>query len=105
LEVSQAAVLNRLRNSLGMKNFHVRWVPHQLTTELQATKLAKCRELLPVLEALQKNNFRKVVTEDESWFYLEMGDPAQWSVRRDNVATKTKPMIGTPKFMLTVRCG
>jgi hypothetical protein len=45
--------------------------PHHRKSELQATKLAKCRELLSVPEALQKNNFRKVVTEDESWFYLE----------------------------------
>jgi hypothetical protein len=88
-----------------MKNFHVRWVPHQLTSELQGTRLANCRELLPMLEALQKNNFRKVVTGDESWFDLEMGHSAQWSVRRDAMATKTKPMIDTPKFMLTVMWG
>jgi hypothetical protein len=78
LGVSQATVLNRLHNSLGMKNLHVRWVPHQLTSELQATRLAKCRERLPMLEALQKNNFR------------------------DDVARKTKPTISTPKFILTV---
>jgi uncharacterized membrane-anchored protein len=42
---------------------------------------------------------------DESWFYLETGHSAQWSVCRDDVATKTKPMIGTPKFMLTVMLG
>ena len=105
LGVSHATVLNRLHNSLGMKNFHVRWVPHQLTSELQATRLAKCRELLPILEALQRNNFRNVVTGDESWFYLETGHSAQWSVCRDDVATKTKPTISTPKFMLTVIWG
>jgi histone-lysine N-methyltransferase SETMAR len=102
LGVSQATVLNRLHNSLGMKNFHVRWVPHQLTSELQATTLAKCRELLPMLEALQKSNSRKVVTRDESWFDLETGHSAQWSVCRDDVATKTKSTISTPKFMLAV---
>jgi hypothetical protein len=58
-----------------------------------------------MLEALQKNNFRKVVTGDESWFYLETEHSVQWSLCRDNVVTKTKPMIGTPKFMLTVMWG
>jgi hypothetical protein len=105
LGVSQATVLNRLHNSPGMKNFHVRWVPHQLTSELQTTTLAKCSELLPMLEALQKTNFRKVVTGDESLFYLEMGHSAQWSVCRDDVATKTKSTISTPKFMMTVMWG
>jgi hypothetical protein len=58
-----------------------------------------------MLDALQKNNFRKVVTGDESWFYHETGHSAQWSVCRDDVATKTKPTISTPKFMLTVMWG
>jgi hypothetical protein len=101
----EATVLNRLHNSLGMKNFHVRWAPHQLTNELQTTRPAKCREILPMLEALQKNDFGKVVTGDESRFYLKTGHSAQWFVYRDNVATKTKPMIDTPKFILTVMRG
>jgi hypothetical protein len=88
-----------------MKNFHVQWASQQLTSELQATRLAKCREILPMLEALQKNNFRKVVTGDGSWFSLETGHSAQWSVCRDDMATKTKSMIGTPKFTLTVMGG
>jgi hypothetical protein len=58
-----------------------------------------------MLEALQKNNFRKGVTGDESWFYLETGHSAQWSVCRDDVATKTKPTISTPKCTLTVMWG
>jgi hypothetical protein len=105
LAVSQATVLNRLHNSLGTKNVHVRWVPHQLTSELQATRLAKCRELLPIFEALKKNHFRKVVTGDENWFYLQTEHSTQWSVCRDDVATQTNPTIGTPKFMLTVMWG
>jgi hypothetical protein len=55
-----------------------------------------------MLEARQKNSLRKVVTGDESWFYLETGHSAQWSVCRDDVASKTKPTISTPKFMLTL---
>jgi transcriptional antiterminator len=53
LGISQATVLNHLHNSLGMKNFHVRWVPHELTSEFQVTRLAKCPELLSMLEAVQ----------------------------------------------------
>jgi hypothetical protein len=76
LAVWQGTVLNRLHNSLAIKNHHVRWVPHQLTSELHATRLAKCREFLPMLEALQKNNSHKVATGDESWFDLETGHSA-----------------------------
>jgi hypothetical protein len=98
LAVSQATALNRLHNLLGMKNFHVRWVPPQLTSELQARRL-------PMLKAMQKNNFRKVMTGNESRFSLKTGHSAQWSVCRDDVGTTTKPTIGAPKFMLTVMWG
>jgi hypothetical protein len=58
-----------------------------------------------MLEALQRNNFRTVVTGDENWFDLETGHSAQWSVCGDDVPPKTKPTIGTPKFMSTVMWG
>jgi hypothetical protein len=64
--------------------------------------MAKSRELLSMLEALQRTNFHKAVTGDESWFYLETAHSAQWSVCRDDSSTKTNPMIGTPKLNLTV---
>jgi hypothetical protein len=40
LDVSPAAVLSRLHNSLGMKNFHLRWIPHQLTDDLRQVRVA-----------------------------------------------------------------
>jgi hypothetical protein len=83
-----------------MNNFHVRWVPHQLTSDVRATRLAKFRELLPMLEPLRKNNFGRVVTEDDGWFYLETEHSAQWSICHDDVAPKTNPIISSPKFML-----
>jgi hypothetical protein len=39
------------------------------------------------------------------WFYIETENSAQWSVCRNDVATKTNQVIGTPKFMLTVMWG
>jgi hypothetical protein len=48
---------NRLHNSLGMKNFHLRWVSHQLTDDLRQMRVAKCSELLRALEAMQRTHF------------------------------------------------
>jgi hypothetical protein len=45
LDVSPATVLGSLNNSLGMKNFHLHWVPHQLTHDLRQVSVAKCGEL------------------------------------------------------------
>jgi hypothetical protein len=48
-------------------------VPHQLASELQATRLAKRRELLPMLANLQKNNFAKLQSEMRAGFLLKWG--------------------------------
>jgi hypothetical protein len=54
--------LSRLHNSLGMKNFHLPWVPHQLADGLRQVRVAKCGELLRALEAVQRTHFRHIIT-------------------------------------------
>jgi hypothetical protein len=53
LDVLPATVLNHLYNSLEMKIFHLRWVPHQLAGDLRQVRVAKCAKLLRALEAMQ----------------------------------------------------
>jgi hypothetical protein len=60
-----------------MKNFHVRLILHGLTEKLRESRLEKCRELLPMLEGMDGNNFRSLVTGDESWFTLEFQHSAK----------------------------
>jgi hypothetical protein len=55
----------------GDDNFHLCWVPHQLTDDLRQVKVAKCGEPLLALEAMQRSHFRHIIAGDESWFYLE----------------------------------
>jgi hypothetical protein len=71
LDVSQTTILNHLRDSLGMKLFHLRWIPTQLTEQLRASRIQKYQELLPVRERMEANEFRNILTGDESWFVLE----------------------------------
>jgi hypothetical protein len=101
MNVSPATVLSRLHNSLGMKNFHLHWAPHQLTDNLRHVTTAKCGELLRALEAMQRTHFRHIIAGDESWFDLEYWHAPQWSVSRDEVPQRLDPAIGTVKFMLT----
>jgi hypothetical protein len=103
--VSPATVLSRLHNSLGMNNFHLRWVPHQLTDDLQQVRVVKCGGLLRALEVMQRTPLRHIITGDWSWFHLEYQHPSQWSVSRDEVPQRVDPAIGTAKFRLTVIWG
>jgi hypothetical protein len=53
LGASPITVLNHLHNSLGMKIFHLRSVPHQLTDDIRQVMVAKCGELLRTLDVIQ----------------------------------------------------
>jgi hypothetical protein len=66
LNVSHTTILNHLRDSLVMKLFHIRWIPNQLTEQLRASRIHKCQELLPLLERMEANKFRNILTSDES---------------------------------------
>jgi histone-lysine N-methyltransferase SETMAR len=88
-----------------MKNFHFRWVPHQSMDDLQHVRVAKCGELLCVLEAMQRTHFRHIITGNESWFYLEYQHASQWPISRDEVLQRVDPAIGTAKIMLTIIWG
>jgi hypothetical protein len=57
-KVPPTASLNHLRDTLGMKHFHLRWISDQLTEQLRAR--------VPLLEGMKVNTFRNVATGDES---------------------------------------
>jgi histone-lysine N-methyltransferase SETMAR len=88
-----------------MKNFHPRWVPHELTDNLQQVRDVKYGELLRALEDMQRTHSRHIPAGDESWFYLEYQHASQWLVSRDEVPQRVDPAIGTAEFMLTVIWG
>jgi hypothetical protein len=59
LDVSHTTILDHLRDSLGMKLFHLRWIPNQLAGQLRASRIRKRQELLPLPERMEANKFRK----------------------------------------------
>jgi hypothetical protein len=67
--------------------------------------VAKCSELLRLLEAIQRTNFRHIITGNESWFYREYQYASQWSVSRDEVPQRVNAAIGTAQFVFTAIWG
>jgi hypothetical protein len=72
-----------------MKTFHLCWIPHELTNKLREIWIKEYRELLPVLEGLEKGNFRNPVTGDENWFSLQFRHSAKLAVSRGGVLQKS----------------
>jgi hypothetical protein len=65
LDVSHTTILNHLGDSLGMKLFHLRWIPNQLTEQPRASRIQKCQELIQLLERIEANKSRNILTGDE----------------------------------------
>jgi hypothetical protein len=49
-----------------MKIFHLRWIPYELTDKLREIRIQKCRDLLAMLEGLEKEDFCNLVKGEES---------------------------------------
>jgi histone-lysine N-methyltransferase SETMAR len=98
-------ILKQLDEALRTKHFNLRWIPQQLTEQLRAERMKKCRELLPLLERMDRCNFRKIVTGDESWFNFELKQSAKWSTSREDVPQRIRQQIGMRQFMLRVIWG
>jgi transposase len=103
--VSHTIVLRHLEESLGMKNFYLRWIPYRLTDDLRQRRVSTCEELLPLLETQEQRQFRDLVTGDESWFTLEYEHQTQWQISRQEIGPKVRQGFQTKKFMLTVLWG
>jgi hypothetical protein len=83
--ISHSTLLSYLRESLGLKIFHLRWIPHALTTSSQQIRMETCRALLPILKVRAKNEFQRYVTGDGSWLTLGFRHSTKWSASRDDV--------------------
>jgi hypothetical protein len=58
LGVSYLTLVNHSRESLGMKIFHLHWIPHELTTSFRQIRMETCQGLLRILKAHETINFK-----------------------------------------------
>jgi hypothetical protein len=56
-------------------------------------------------EAMEANQFRKIVTGHENWFTLELQQSAKWSAFREDGPQRVRSQMVTKKFVLTVTWG
>jgi hypothetical protein len=88
-----------------MKDFHLHWIPQELTASLRQILMETCRELFPILMTHENNKFQRFVTGGKSCFTLECHHSTNFSVSRNDVPQKVKQQIGTQNFMLIVIWG
>jgi hypothetical protein len=65
----------------------------------------KYQELPPLLEKMEANKFRSILTGNEDWFMLEYQHALKWSLSREDVSERVRQQIGTKNIMPTVIWG
>jgi hypothetical protein len=68
--IAGTAYLRILQDELGLQKFHLRSLPHAASSDPKSERLIYSSLLLEVLEEAQRLGFERVITGDESWFFL-----------------------------------
>jgi transposase len=96
LAISPETVRTHL-SRIGYTLKALRWIPHTLTSDLKQVRLTMCLELLPKLRAHAHNNWRELVTGDESWFYHEYVRDRIWTASDENTPEVANRTIASKK--------
>jgi histone-lysine N-methyltransferase SETMAR len=105
LGVSPQTVVAHLHKSLGMKNYHLRWVPHELDDDQKAERARCARLMLEELDRHAETNFHYLLTGDESWMLYDQQPSRMWAIDREHVDTIVRPSHHARKTMVTVFFG
>ena len=79
VNIDKNTVKRILTEDLRMKKLCCHWVPHDLSEIQKAHRVQQSKELLAILQSLSAQQRIKVITADESWFFLWYGSDGFWS--------------------------
>jgi hypothetical protein len=104
LAVCLSTVYDRLMNVLGFSLRHAWCILHLLTQELTAERVTTSTEMLRILQKQEPANFARIITGDESWFFLEYLRNRVWRPGEEKTPERVSQQIDTEKHMLTICC-
>jgi hypothetical protein len=58
--------------------------------------------MLPILHAAERDGWHHLVTDNESWFILNISPRRMWTLSKDNVVTKSTLDIQSKTFMFMI---
>ncbi|KAA6401572.1 MAG: putative mariner transposase C9 mutant [Streblomastix strix] len=85
-----------------MRKVSLHWVPYEFTNDIRRKRVAGAQELCRVLQNEQENDFKYMVTGDESWFYCININDSMWLEKGTEPPTKSRQKIGVEKVIISV---
>jgi hypothetical protein len=85
-----------------LEKIHLLWVSHILSSNQKTVRVFDSRLILRALEERQGANFNRIITGDESWFFLYYRRDSAWAVSRDDLPERTRQKIDTEKYLISI---
>jgi hypothetical protein len=102
LRIAKAICLPILHDELAMLKFHLRWIPHPLSSNQRSARITDSSLLLEVLEDAQRPGFERIITGDESWFFLYSPHNSAWAASGDALPERVTQKIDTEKCQMSI---
>jgi hypothetical protein len=100
--IAKTTCLRILRDELMLQKFHLRWVSHVLSSNQKSERVTYSSLLLEVLEEAQRTGFERIITGDESWFFLSYPHNSAWTTSRDELPEKVSQKIDIEKCLISI---
>jgi hypothetical protein len=100
--IAKTTYLRILHDELRLQKFHLRWVLHALFLNQQSKCVTYSSLLLEVLEEAQRIGFERVITRDESWFFLSSPHDSAEATSRDEFSERVSPKTDTEKCLISI---
>jgi len=106
LDMSHGSAHHIVHDVLQFHKVFARWVPRQLTAELEERRVDACQELLKCFEAEGDGILGRIVTGDETWVHYHQPETKKASKEWCHTSSpkqkrfRTQPSAG--KVMLTL---
>jgi hypothetical protein len=77
-------------------------VYHRPMSHIEQKRVEVSQALLNIWSSDEQTLFHRIITGDESWFYLDYSSDHIWSCAGDDIPERINHTIQSEKFMLTV---
>lgn len=95
--IPKTTVLSRLA-TLGWRNMHTKWVPHNLTDSQKNERVRLAKIILSELKKASKEKL--IITGDETWVYFDNPPCAKWVEPGGSPTKRQKRVLTNRKCML-----
>jgi hypothetical protein len=85
-----------------MHRFHLRWVPHNLSSNRQSERISYSSFLRAKIVDAEQTDFERIITEDKSWFFVLYPHDSTWAGFRDEFPQRVRQDIESAKCLISI---